>query len=62
MSTILRHKLVSREDSMISHRWTFAERVYMIPSAYFDKAHTQGDSMVRTKKWTIKNFNLMVKS
>jgi hypothetical protein len=47
---------------MISHRWTFAERVYMIPSAYFDKAHTQGDSMVRTKKWTIKNFNLMVKS
>jgi len=46
---------------MIYHRWTFGDRIYMIPSDYFDKPYTQGDSMVRTKKWTMKNFNVTVK-
>ncbi len=32
-----------------------------IPKEYFDKPYTQNDSMVRTKKWTMQNFNVTVK-
>jgi hypothetical protein len=43
-----------------SVHWTL--RMQEIPGWYFDEQHTQCDSVVRVKKWTIENFKTEVKN
>lgn len=49
---------MSKGDRMKTYTWT--ERLSEIPKSYFDKPYTQADSVVRVKKWIIKNFKTEV--